>query len=121
MPQRTCPECGIIISARARKCRRCANKRAYNDAAGHEWREAVLERDNLTCRKAGCGRHDHLQGHHVLNWRREVHLRLDVENGVTLCAKHHNEFHRRFGKFDNSWFQMKHFLKEAKDDSQAVL
>ena len=121
MTQRTCPDCGIIISARARKCRKCSLKRNYTDDPVREWRQAVFVRDNYTCRRNGCGRDRKLEVHHVLNYRLKAHVRVDVDNGMTLCKGCHDEFHRRFGKYGNSWWQMKHFLKEAADDSQAVL
>jgi len=56
------------------------------------WRVAVLERDGYKCQhceKTG-GR---LHAHHIKSFKLYPDLRYDVENGVTLCKKCHEDLH----------------------------
>ena len=56
----------------------------------YNWRRKVLERDNWTCvncQKTG----GVLCGHHILNIQ---DLRFDVDNGVCLCERCHNDLHK---------------------------
>jgi hypothetical protein len=57
-----------------------------------EWRVAVLERDEYKCQhceKTG-GR---LHAHHLKTFKMHPDLRYDVDNGVTLCNKCHEDLH----------------------------
>lgn len=51
------------------------------------WRQTVFKRDSYRC--VICGSDAKIQAHHVLTWRDHVALRLDPDNGVTLCYLHH--------------------------------
>lgn len=51
------------------------------------WREAVLARDEKSCRH--CGSTERLHAHHVLRWADVPEARVAVENGVTLCEACH--------------------------------
>jgi hypothetical protein len=62
--------------------------REYDD-----WRAAVIERDHGRCRH--CGSPDFLHVHHILSWALHPERRLDVENGITLCADCHGIAHRK--------------------------
>lgn len=55
------------------------------------WRKDVLSRDGLRCR--GCGASGRLHVHHVVHWADAPELRLDVNNGVALCADCHAAEH----------------------------
>ena len=51
-----------------------------------EWAKAVKDRDNFIC--VICGEKERLNSHHIIV--RENHLtKLDLNNGITLCPKHH--------------------------------
>ena len=57
-----------------------------------EWAKAVKERDGFRC--VYCGSKDYLNSHHIFS-RNNLSTRFDLDNGITLCAKHHtfsNEF-----------------------------
>lgn len=77
-----------------------------------EWRLAVYRRDNFKCRKCGTGSkgRKYLNAHHILNYSQHHELRTDVSNGITLCRPCHIEFHRTYGKRDNTREQIKEFL-----------
>lgn len=60
-----------------------------------EWRKAVYERDNYTCKacnKVGV----QLVAHHIVPYSTNKQLRFDVDNGITLCKACHKEFHINF-------------------------
>lgn len=58
-----------------------------------EWRKSVFARDNYTCRL--CGQiGGKLNAHHIKPYAKYESLRLDVENGITLCEKCHKGVHR---------------------------
>jgi len=66
------------------------NARDYSDPAYKEWRKQVYKRDNRTCRYPGCTCKKRLQAHHILPWGEFPALRFNIQNGITLCKKHHD-------------------------------
>lgn len=66
-----------------------------------EWRDKIFKRDNFTCTK--CGKMGGiLNAHHLKKWYIFPDLRLNINNGVTLCKKCHTLLHseeRRSGVF----------------------
>jgi len=76
-----------------------------------EWRKAVFEKDNYTCQICG-KRGGSLAAHHLYNWSDYPDLRLDIDNGVTLCHGKdscHMKFHATYGKKNNTEEQFKEF------------
>lgn len=57
-----------------------------------EWRKAVLKRDNFTCQS--CGNNKNLHVHHLTRYADCEELRVDLNNGITLCKPCHYEAHR---------------------------
>ena len=59
-----------------------------------EWRERVYERDNWTCQV--CGQYGgKLNAHHIKSYAKYPKLRLDVDNGITLCVNCHRNEHKK--------------------------
>jgi len=65
-------------------------KRKY-DKQHKDWAKAVKDRDNNKC--IICGATTICCSHHLIPWEDE-RFRLDTNNGITLCSKHHS----RYGK-----------------------
>jgi ribosomal protein S16 len=74
------------------------------------WREKVFKRDNWTCQKcnakSGNGKTVYLHPHHIKNFSQYTRLRFNINNGITLCDKCHNLFHKTFGKKNNNKEQL---------------
>ena len=50
----------------------------------------VRDRDKC-CRMPNCGSRKSLQVHHIFKWSTYPHLRYNIDNGITLCAKCHKK------------------------------
>lgn len=76
--------------------------------------KATMERDNYTCQvtgKRGC----RLVVHHLngYNWFKEG--RTDINNAITVSYKVHNEFHKIYGKGNNTKEQFEEFINNYKN------
>jgi hypothetical protein len=60
------------------------------------WRKSCLKRDNHRCVKCGTG--DNLQVHHVCGWAGFPELRIEVDNGETLCGNCHSKEHPKMSQ-----------------------
>lgn len=77
-----------------------------------EWRTSVFKRDNFKCIRCG-GRGSSLNAHHILNHSEHKDLRLDINNGITLCVECHKEFHKKYGWTNNNEKQLKDFIENS--------
>jgi len=84
-------------------------KRVMQSAAYKEWREAVFSRDKYTCQRCKRVGRD-LNAHHIEDFSSEPSKRLDIENGLTLCTKCHEQFHCIYGRNDTTTEQLSEFL-----------
>lgn len=57
-----------------------------------EWRESVFERDNYTCTECET-KGKKLHAHHIVRWEDDKSLRININNGITLCTSCHNKHH----------------------------
>jgi len=73
------------------------------------WRKSVFERDNFTCQKYGVSG-GLLRAHHINNFADFPEIRLAIDNGITLSKIAHDEFHKIYGKHNNTLEQLKEFL-----------
>lgn len=65
-----------------------------------KWRMAVYRRDRFACIECGAkGRKAGLVAHHVKFFSRSPELRFLLENGITLCKKHHEKIHAKVKNF----------------------
>jgi 5-methylcytosine-specific restriction endonuclease McrA len=73
------------------------------------WRTLVFTRDRYCCQK--CGKvGGTLSAHHMDCFADFPEKRLDVDNGITLCAPCHRIFHRLYGVKHNRKWQADEFL-----------
>lgn len=75
------------------------------------WRKSCFERDNFICQKTGISG-GNLQVHHINNFADFPELRFDIDNGITLSQKAHKEFHKIYGKHNNTYEQLNEFLNK---------
>ena len=81
-----------------------------NDPRSIEWAKEIKRRDNYICqlcKKYGVPLHSH----HLYSFDKFVNKRYDVNNGICLCTRCHNNFHDIFGRGNNTPFQFDQFKK----------
>ena len=86
------------------------NKKIRSGIEFRLWREAVFARDNWTCQKYGI-KGGKLHPHHIKNFAQFPELRFAIDNGITFSKKAHDEFHKIYGKKNNTKEQIKEFVK----------
>lgn len=74
-----------------------------------EWRSSIYQRDNYVCQKC-FKRGGDLNVHHIENFALYPEKRYDTNNGITLCKKHHEEFHKLYGKKSNNKLQLEEYF-----------
>lgn len=80
------------------------------DGRHTDWAKQVKDRDNYICQV--CDKHwVSLNSHHMFSYDRFVDYRYDLNNGITLCTNCHDDFHRIYGKGNNTYFQFLQFCK----------
>jgi hypothetical protein len=85
------------------------NKKIRMSMEMDNWRRSVFIKDNFTCQKTGIRGGD-LVVHHILNFAQHPELRFAIDNGVTLSKDAHVEFHKRYGRKDNTRGQVEEFI-----------
>lgn len=95
-------EFGIAISKRLKgKKSPCWKggimRNKHGNSRNVNWRKAVFERDNYTCKKCGIksspGIQVILNAHHIEPWSKNKNLRYKINNGITLCINCHKKIH----------------------------
>lgn len=74
-----------------------------------KWRTEVYNRDSYTCQCCG-DKGGILNAHHIENFSDNDDLRLDINNGITLCIECHNAFHKEYGRKNNNANQLNEFI-----------
>jgi hypothetical protein len=64
-----------------------------------QWSQLVILRDQFHCREPFCHATTCLDAAHIIPRSQCRPLRLDTDNGVTLCRHHHAWYHAHPGKF----------------------
>lgn len=75
------------------------------------WRKEVYNRDKHTCQVCNDSSGGNLVAHHLDGWNWHISGRYDLNNGITLCANCHNEFHKQYGYGDNTKEQFSQYLE----------
>lgn len=95
------------------------NAKIRHSLKANLWREAVFKRDNFVCQKYS-NKGGKLVAHHINNFADFPELRFLTDNGITLSQKAHLEFHKKYGKKNNTEEQLKEFLKPSKKIAVAI-
>ena len=64
--------------------------RNFNDPKYKKWRQAVYRRDGYRCQFPECGISERINAHHIKTWADWPALRFVLQNGITLCGRHHS-------------------------------
>ena len=114
---------------KGQRCKKCAARKREGDNNGNynpnltdedrtdkrnsqeyrDWRRQVYEQHNYTCQKC-LKRGGRLNAHHIEGYAQNKDLRIDINNGMTLCKSCHNAFHKKYGRKNNNKSQLDNFL-----------
>lgn len=72
------------------------NRAIRNGTGIREWRNIVLKRDLFTCQRCGDNKPP-LHVHHIIPFSENHELRVDPNNGITLCKNCHRYMHKKGG------------------------
>lgn len=73
---------------------------------------SVLERDNYTCKI--CNRKSiELQVHHLNGYNWDIENRYNINNGITLCKECHKDFHKQYGRGNNTKEQFIEYANQS--------
>lgn len=113
--QQQCPKCGI-------KKITGENHPKYNPNLTEEEREKlrsypqyrqfvkqVYENDNYTCRCCGDNKNG-IESHHLNGYKWDKTNKVNPINGITLCEECHKEFHKLYGRRNNTIEQFREFI-----------
>lgn len=74
------------------------------------WKRELLKAFNYKC--VICHHDRTLTAHHKNGYNWDIENRYNIDNGVILCKFHHNDFHKQFGKGDNTEEQFNIYYNE---------
>ena len=86
------------------------NDKCRDSGVIRKWKKLCLKRDDFTCQKTGISGGE-LCVHHINNFAEFAELRCNVENGITLSRKAHEDFHKIYGKRNNTQKQILEFIQ----------
>lgn len=86
----------------------------------YKWRSEVYERDDYTCQCCASNKSGSLIAHHIYNYSEHKKLRVNVDNGITLCKHCHLEFHKENGFKNNDLPQLDSFIKKYNNQKALI-
>lgn len=130
-----------IQQGRTPRCRECQLKFSYPKGSNHykwnpnisdeereirnrgnafyRWANEIRKQAKYTCIITG-KRGRYLVAHHLYNWADYPDKRYDLSNGVCISKKLHDEFHRIYGKGNNTPEQFYVFMELKQKESEAA-
>jgi hypothetical protein len=73
-----------------------------SSGAYFDWRMSVFKRDDFTCQVCFI-RGIYLEAHHIKRFNDYPELRLDINNGISLCKSCHNKTKNREKEFEHAF------------------
>ena len=81
-------------------------RRLY-DTRYKQWIKNIFSRDKHKCQWPGCqAPHKKLNAHHIKKWSDYPGLRFHLDNGITLCKKHHDLIKDNEGNYEMCFFKI---------------
>ena len=80
-----------------------------NTYAYRKWAKLIKQQSNFVCEC--CGSEEKLEAHHFFSFKYYVSLRLDLKNGICLCKKCHQEYHKKYNLENTSPFTLYKYLQ----------
>jgi len=77
------------------KLKRSLNSKIRQSSAYKDWHLSVKKRDGWKCMVADNFCNGRVESHHIYVWKDYPDKRYDIENGITLCRKHHQDVRSR--------------------------
>ena len=81
------------------------------------WMRAIKKRDKFCLI---CGTNKNLKAHHLESFDINIKKRDDLNNGIILCKKHHEEFHKKYGYGKNTKKQFEEFITEKIESIEKI-
>lgn len=72
-----------------------SGEREWEDPRYKKWRKDIKERDGYKCQWPFCQSNKKLQAHHIKSWSKYPNARFLLNNGITLCQRHHKLVFRK--------------------------
>ena len=81
------------------------------------WEQLVKERVNNKC--CVCGDDIDIEVHHIIPFSDNYEKRIDVNNGICLCKRHHSSkisgsFHNVYGTVNNTYEQLQQYINDKR-------
>ena len=88
------------------------NSQIRNSLEYKLWQDGVSSKDRYYCQKCGENKVYKLVAHHILNFSKYPELRFAIDNGIIFCRDCHKEFHKLYGRKNNTKEQIGKFLSK---------
>lgn len=121
---KSCKYCGRIHDSKYDCGMKPKRKKEPNSINKFRWsrkwrekRNQVVERDKYlcqVCKKNGVYNYDNLEVHHIVPLEEDYDKRLDDDNLITLCEKHHEQAEK--GEISKEYLQELVNIPPAYDD-----
>jgi len=83
------------------------NKLVRFNLDARSWRQKIFERDKFLCQMPGCNQQERfLNAHHIKKFIDYPELRLEINNGITLCKNCHNKTKKNEEKLENMFMEI---------------
>ena len=92
----------------------------YRNPQYREFRDSCFARDNYTCRITGKVSTGDIVVHHLNGFNWDIKNRANTDNGITLNKIIHKEFHRLYGKGNNTKEQFLEFIEKLYSEDRIL-